>query len=214
TYEKAMRDRNRLLKDDIRDPRWYDALEAQMAEAGAAITQSRLTTIERLTQAQAQTDSPFPAADLSLMAPEGEDGAQGLEALRSAFAASRPRDMAAGRTLLGPHRADLHAVYQAKGVAASQSSTGEQKALLLSLILANARALIDNFGAPPFLLLDEVAAHLDASRRAALYDALCDLNAQAFLTGTGPELFDTLGDRAQVLEVTENDGKSHVQIST
>ncbi|MGB2891448.1 MAG: AAA family ATPase, partial [Albidovulum sp.] len=113
-------------------------------------------------------------------------------------------------TLAGPHRADLAATYTAKSVPAAQASTGEQKALLLSLILANARALAEDFGAPPILLLDEVAAHLDAGRRAALYDEICALRAQAFLTGTGAELFDTLGTRAQGYEVKEENGLSIV----
>jgi DNA replication and repair protein RecF len=127
-----------------------------------------------------------------------------------ALAESRFRDLAAGRTLVGPHRADLYAVYAAKGVPAADCSTGEQKALLVSLILANARALARDFGAPPILLLDEVAAHLDATRRAALYDEICALGAQAWMTGTGPELFSELGDRAQHFNVTESDGISRI----
>ena len=118
--------------------------------------------------------------------------------------------MAAGRTLTGPHRTDLIGTFAAKGVPAKDSSTGEQKALLVSLILANARALAQSFGAPPLLLLDEVAAHLDAGRRAALFDEIVALGAQAWMTGTGPELFDTLGDRAQYLEVTESGGVSDI----
>jgi DNA replication and repair protein RecF len=120
--------------------------------------------------------------------------------------------MAAGRALLGPPRSDLDAVYADKGVAAKDCSTGEQKALLISLILANGRALAADFGAPPILLLDEVAAHLDAGRRAALYDEICALGSQAWMTGTGPELFGELGDRAQYIEVTEADGVSQAQL--
>ena len=119
--------------------------------------------------------------------------------------------MAAGRTLTGPHRADLAAVYAAKGVAAGQCSTGEQKALLISLILANARALAADLGHAPVLLLDEVAAHLDAGRRAALYDEICALGAQALMTGTEPGLFDTLGDRGQSFAVAEDGGVSLVR---
>ena len=128
----------------------------------------------------------------------------------SALAESRFRDLAAGRTLVGPHRSDLYGVYAVKGVPAKDCSTGEQKALLVSLILANGRALAERVGAPPILLLDEVAAHLDAGRRAALYDEICALGAQAWMTGTGPELFAELGERAQILEVTETDGISAV----
>jgi DNA replication and repair protein RecF len=118
--------------------------------------------------------------------------------------------MAAGRTLAGPHRADLAATYATKGVPADQCSTGEQKALLISLILANARALAADIGAAPILLLDEVAAHLDQSRRAALYDEICALGAQAIMTGTEPGLFDSLGGRAQNVTVVDQGGVSQV----
>jgi DNA replication and repair protein RecF len=114
----------------------------------------------------------------------------------------------AGRTLVGPHRSDLAATYLAKDTPARDCSTGEQKALLISLVLANARALAADRDAPPILLLDEVAAHLDAARRAALYDEICGLGVQAFMTGTGPELFADLGRRAQYAEVTETSGLS------
>ena len=112
--------------------------------------------------------------------------------------------------MVGPHRADLYGVFAAKGVPAADSSTGEQKALLISLVLSNARALVDDFGAPPIVLLDEVAAHLDAGRRAALYDEICALGAQAWMTGTGAELFTELGDRAQYFEVMETDNQTNV----
>ncbi len=210
TYEKAMRERNRLLKDAVQDGRWYAALEAQMAGAGAAIMANRAAAVTRVAAAQAGTGTAFPAADLAILAPEHEDMPPGPEALARALAAGRARDMAAGRTLGGPHRADLGAVYAAKGVPAAKASTGEQKALLISLILANARALAEDFGAPPILLLDEVAAHLDAGRRAALYDEIRSLGAQAFMTGTGAELFDTLGAPAQRFELCEADGLSIV----
>ncbi|MGB3177458.1 MAG: DNA replication/repair protein RecF [Albidovulum sp.] len=210
SYEKAMRERNRLLKDDVRDARWYSALEAQMAEAGTLIQQGRAAAVMRVAAAQTNADTVFPVADLTILGPEGEARPEGVEALTDAFAQGRARDMAAGRTLVGPHRADLGAVYAAKGMPASQSSTGEQKALLISLILANARALAEDFGAPPILLLDEVAAHLDADRRAALYDEICGIGTQAFMTGTGSDLFETLGTRAQNFEVTEASGLSTV----
>jgi DNA replication and repair protein RecF len=206
TYEKAMRERNRLLKDMVRDPHWYAAIEAQMAEAATQITANRTRTIAALAAAQAAAVSAFPTALLTLTYadPLPDD-------LQSALADHRSRDMAAGRTLLGPHRADLDAVFADKNVPARDCSTGEQKALLISLILANARALAQDFGAPPILLLDEVAAHLDATRRAALYDEICALGAQAFMTGTGPELFAELGSRAQYAEVTETHGQSAVE---
>ena len=209
-YEKAMRERNRLLKDMVREPSWYLALEQQLAEAGAAINANRIAALQAITDAQTQAETAFPTATLTLVndMPDTADG------LRSALADSRMRDLAAGRTLIGPHRADLEGVYAAKNIPARDCSTGEQKALLVSLILANARALTADFGAPPILLLDEVAAHLDANRRAALYDEITALGSQAWMTGTGPELFDTLGPRAQVLEVTETDGVSSTRMQT
>ena len=206
-YEKAMRERNRLLREQRRDAGWYGALEAQMAAAGQRVHAGRLRAVALLSEAQAQVGAGFPVAELALVQSEGEMPADEA-ALRQALADSRPRDMAAGRTLVGPHRSDLHAVYAAKGVAAAQCSTGEQKALLISLVLANARALAGLWGAPPVLLLDEVAAHLDAARRAALYDEICALGAQAWMTGTGRESFAALGARAQLFEVVEAGGES------
>ncbi|MGB3315595.1 MAG: DNA replication/repair protein RecF [Albidovulum sp.] len=214
TYEKAMRERNRLLRDEVRDAGWYAALEAQMAEAGGIILANRRNAVSRVAAAQDGAETAFPAADLTILGPDGGDAPQSAEDLAEAFTFGRSRDMAAGRTLSGPHRADLGAVYAAKGVPAAQASTGEQKALLISLILANARALAEDFGAPPILLLDEVAAHLDAGRRAALYDEICALGAQAFMTGTGLELFEALGPRAQAFEVAEVNGLSTTEERT
>jgi DNA replication and repair protein RecF len=208
-YDKAMRERNRLLKDMVRDAPWYAALEEQMARAGAQITANRQAAIAALTAAQAEAGEAFPAADIALIHPD-TPLPDTEEALRTALAEGRARDLAAGRTLIGPHRADLTALWAAKGMPAAACSTGEQKALLISLVLANARALAREGGAAPVLLLDEVAAHLDAPRRAALHDAICALGAQAFLTGTGPELFTDLGPRAQYLSVTEASGLSQV----
>ncbi len=210
TYEKAMRERNRLLKDGQRDAHWYSALEAQMARSGADIHANRRAALASLVTAQSAAETSFPVADLRLTHAEDAEIPEGAEALVIAFAESRPRDLMAGRTLVGPHRADLSAAYAAKGMAARDCSTGEQKALLVSLILANARALAQDFGAPPILLLDEVAAHLDAGRRAALYDEICALGAQAFMTGTGPELFDTLQGRAQFYRVEDSDRGSEI----
>lgn len=206
-YEKAMRERNRLLKDQIRDPGWYGALEAQMAASGHLIHQSRLATLEALAEAQEAAETAFPTATLDLVQSEGEMPDSEAD-LRAALEESRFRDLAAGRSLVGPHRSDLYGVFAAKGVPARDCSTGEQKALLVSLILANARALKARIGVAPLLLLDEVAAHLDAERRAALYDEICALGAQAWMTGTGAELFQELGDRAQQIEVQEQDGAS------
>lgn len=205
-YEKAMRERNRLLKDMVREPSWYAALEARLAETGIAIHQNRLHALRALADAQDAAETAFPTATLCLECDMPED----VEAMRAALSDNRMRDLSAGRTLIGPHRADLSGTYAAKGVAARDCSTGEQKALLVSLILANARALIADFGAPPLLLLDEVAAHLDAERRAALYDEIVALGAQAWMTGTEDGLFEAMGSRAQTLLVSETDGLSNV----
>ena len=206
TYDKAMRDRNRLIKDQVSDAHWYAALEAQMAEAGEAITAHRRAAIARIASA-ADPASAFPSADLTLTGPEG---VAEPDDLALALAEGRRRDIAAGRTLVGPHRADLRGRYTAKDVPADQCSTGEQKALLISLILANARALAQDLGRAPILLLDEVAAHLDATRRAALYDEICALGAQALMTGTEPDLFAALADRGQTLHVADRDGSSEI----
>ncbi|MCD9147182.1 DNA replication/repair protein RecF [Pseudophaeobacter flagellatus] len=208
-YEKAMRERNKLLKEQIRDAAWYRVLEAQMAGAGHRIHQARCQALTRLAAAQTDTETQFPTAELQLIQSEGEMPESEAD-LATALAEGRSRDMAVGRTLVGPHRSDLIGTYARKGIAAKDCSTGEQKALLVSLILANARALAAAEGAPPILLLDEVAAHLDAARRAALYDEICALGTQAWMTGTGPELFAELGGRAQRIEVTEAEGGSEL----
>lgn len=205
-YDKAMRDRNRLLRDQVSDAHWYGALEAQMAGFGARIVANRAAAVERLAVAQDGAETAFPRADLAIVGAEGEVAGPLAEVL----AEGRRRDMAAGRTLSGPHRADLAAVYSAKGVAADQCSTGEQKALLISLLLANARALATDLGRAPILLLDEVAAHLDAGRRAALYDEICGLGAQALMTGTEAALFDSLAGRGHMVSVAETGGVSRI----
>jgi DNA replication and repair protein RecF len=228
TYEKAMRARNRLLREPGWDDAWVGGLEAQMARAGARIARARADSLIRLIEAQNDSriggETLFPRAELSILGDmeirfsqalgAGDDLDQ-LEveeaaALSRSLASSRTRDAAAGRTLTGPHRSDLAAVYAAKNMPAAACSTGEQKALLISLCLANARALADATGAPPILLLDEVAAHLDATRRKALFAEIEALGAQAWMTGTGPELFDGLGGDAIRLSVTENGGISAV----
>ena len=210
-YDKAMRERNRQLKDQVRDPSWYQALEGQMAAAGADVMANRQAAGARIAAAQEGAETSFPKAEQRLIDPDGNDPIDSAADLRDALREGRAKDLRAGRTLIGPHRIDLEAVFAAKGVPAKQCSTGEQKALLLSLILSNARALAQDFGAPPLLLLDEVAAHLDQDRRAALYDEICGLKAQAWMTGTGAELFADLGNRAQHFEVTETGGTSKIE---
>jgi len=205
-YDKAMRERNRLLRDQVVDPAWYGVLETRMDAAAVVIADNRSHALDRLHAAQTAAETGFPAADLCIDTPDDpgpEPGALGV-----ALAANRRRDMAAGRSLIGPHRADLAAIYSAKGVRAEQCSTGEQKALLISLILSNARGLAAETGAPPVVLLDEVAAHLDSGRRGMLYDEICALGAQALMTGTEPGLFAGLGCRAQGVEVDEAGGTS------
>lgn len=203
TYDKAMRERNRLLKEQITDPGWYRALETQMAESGAALTKNRVAALTAIMAAQ--DEAGFPAARLRLLPGEGFADNPDAESIRARLADMRGRDLAAGRSLTGPHRADLGACWGPQDMPAAQSSTGEQKALLLSLILANARALSDQ---PVVLLLDEVAAHLDAERRATLYDQIAAMPAQTILTGTGAELFAEFGPRARYLSVHKVNGAS------
>jgi DNA replication and repair protein RecF len=225
-YEKAMRQRNRLLADGRADPAWLDALEAEMARRGARIARARADAVARLAEAaeaRAGAGSPFPRPELSLAGPleqafarglrDGADGdaAEAAEAagLARALAEGRRRDAEAGRALEGPHRSDLEARYAAKDMPARLCSTGEQKALLIALCLANARALADATGAAPILLLDEVAAHLDDARRRALFAEIAALDAQAWMTATEPWLFDGL-EGARAFRVAEEDGASHL----
>ncbi len=228
TYAKAMRARNRLLREPGWDDAWLAGLEAQMARAGARIARARSASLIRLIEAQNDAriglETLFPRAELSILgdmetcfsqAFRAGDDLDSLEveeaaALSRALASSRPRDAAAGRTLTGPHRSDLEAVYAAKNMPAAACSTGEQKALLISLCLANARALSEATGAAPILLLDEVTAHLDTSRRKALFGEIDALGAQAWMTGTAAELFEGLGGDALRLGVSESGGLSAV----
>jgi DNA replication and repair protein RecF len=201
-YEKAMQQRNRLLAGGVAaDPLWLDALEAQMAESGNFIQAARIFVVEAL-RAQLLTTKagPFATPQIRLI----DKGATGGEDLASVWRKERNRDAAAGRTLIGPHRADLEVLHSASGQVAEQCSTGEQKALLLSLILAHAALVSAQRDAPPILLLDEVAAHLDPSRRAALFGLLADTGAQVWMTGTEPELFNGIGTSAQLLPIGQN----------
>jgi DNA replication and repair protein RecF len=195
-YEKAMRSRNRLLGEPRLDAVWLDGLEAQMGELGVAIHRARAELVSRLATeaARAGAESPFPVADLQLAGGyDFEDPSAALPDLvgeaRARLSAARWRDRAAGRTLEGPHRGDLLVTHRAKAMPAEKSSTGEQKALLIGLTLAHARLVTRVSGLVPVLLLDEVAAHLDASRRAALFAEIETLGAQAFMTGTDAALF-------------------------
>ena len=200
-YETAMRERARLLKYGPRDPAWLDALENEMAEAGVLITQTRAATVERLSGALQERGEAgaFPAASLAI---SDELHLSSAQALRDMLAASRMRDAEAGRTLVGPHTTDLLVRHTAKRAEARDCSTGEQKALLISIILADARELSRaREGLAPILLLDEIAAHLDAVRRAALFEEVHALGAQAWMTGTDLSLFD--GAKAEIFEVRD-----------
>ena len=208
-YEKVMRQRNRLLEDNG-DPAWIGAIEAQMAELGASIHLARtdsLTHLQGLIE-QSLDDASFPAAHLALTPLfEGGEEPGSSAALEAALVATWQRargvDRAAGRTISGPHRVDLEVTYAQKGMPAALGSTGEQKALLIGLILAHARLVKLRTSITPFLLLDEIAAHLDPDRRRALFSALDGLGTQCFLTGTDRLLFEALGTRAQMLTVKE-----------
>ena len=185
-YEAAMRARNKLLAEpDSADPAWLAALEVGMAEHGTALGQARARTVVALGQAIAdQSGDDFPRASLALNGWDGTD-------LATALKASRGRDAAAGRALVGPHRQDLAVTHMVKQQPAARGSTGEQKALLLGLVLAHADLVAARRGQPPILLLDEVAAHLDPARREALFDRLSG-RGQVWMTATEEALFSSI----------------------
>ena len=194
-YENAMRQRSKLLGEGKDDPSWLDGLEAQMAEAGCAIAAARLEFVQRLqVVCDASESEDFPRAVLNAGGTIEEllQKSSALEAedlFKYQLQESRVRDAVTGGAACGPHKSDLHVKYAAKNMQASQCSTGEQKALLIGIILAHAKLIAAERGAPPILLLDEVAAHLDEGRRAALYDLLIALGGQVWLTGTDENLF-------------------------
>lgn len=198
-YDAAMRQRNRLLGEgQPADPDWLAALEAQMAEHGAAIAQSRAALVVALdNRIAASAEGPFARAALVL------EGWNDSGALQRELAQGRARDAAAGRTLSGPHRSDLAVTHRAKGQAAARCSTGEQKALLLGIVLAHADLVAERAGRRPILLLDEIAAHLDPVRRAALFERLAAGGGQVWMTGTEPGLFSGLGKAACWYRVEE-----------
>lgn len=203
-YEAAMRQRNKLLSDEKGyDPLWLDGLEQIMAEQATHILLARRQLVDLLSEEIAkQEDGLFAKADLALE--EGVDSRdlvthnseEIMPLLQNIWQKSRTSDAAIGRTLQGVHRADLKVTHHAKAMPAAQSSTGEQKALLLGLVLAQVNLITEKNGQPPVLLLDEVAAHLDPSRRAILFDILRSKGGQVWMTGTEPSLFETAGDAA------------------
>lgn len=207
--ERALRNRNRLLEENGANARWLDAAEHEVAELGVAVAAARQQTIAHLSGVIAATmdaASPFPFAELMLKG-EIEDLIANRPALevediyRRLLRQSRARDAGAGRTLIGPHASDLLVRHGVKQAEAARSSTGEQKALLVGLVLAHARLVADLSAIAPFILLDEIAAHLDAARREALYERLAGLDAQVFLTGADRAAFAGLEGRAMMLKV-------------
>jgi DNA replication and repair protein RecF len=207
--ERSLRSRNRLLEENINDAQWLDAVEHETAEVAVAVAAARSETAGRLAaelEASAQ-DSPFPAATIALdgilehMLAE-HSAAQVEDRYRALLKEQRQRDAAAGRTLEGPHLTDLAVRFAAKDIPAADGSTGEQKAMLIRLILAHAGLVKNMTGTAPVLLLDEIVAHLDPGRRAALYDELTALGTQVWMTGADSGLFAELGDRASFFEVS------------
>ncbi len=207
-FERALRGRNRLLEEGPANGAWLDAIEREAAELGVAVAAARVECVARLRASIASArdeDSPFPWAEISL---EGE--VEGLCAENPALAAedryrgalrdNRGRDASAGRALIGPHLTDLVAFHGPKSAPAAQSSTGEQKALLVGLVLAHARLVADMSGIAPLALLDEIAAHFDPRRRAALFEALERIGGQVFVTGADPAAF--TGLKARIYEVS------------
>ncbi len=205
-YENAMAQRSKLLREGQGDPSWLKSLESQMAETGVSIAAARLDFIVRLQRAcdkaHENEESFFPKATLHLSGTIeellGQSPALEVEEMFAyQLDQSRVRDAETGGAVTGPHKGDLMVRYKAKDMPADQCSTGEQKALLIGIILAHARLLQAEKGMPPILLLDEVAAHLDENRRAALFDLLIDLGGQVWMTGTDESLFSAAQKRAQ-----------------
>jgi len=212
-FEKTMRARNKLLSEPYPDAQWLDANEVQLAELAVAVAYARQEMVSLLSRSIVENNdpgSPFPDAIVSLSGSlENEIGEVSASDLEDEYLdrlkSSRGMDARAGRTLEGPHRSDLVVQHRPKGMPASQCSTGEQKALLIGLLLAHARLVGEMAGFAPILLLDEVAAHLDEGRRAALYDMISQLGCQAWMTGTDRDLFKALDNSANFLKV--EDGK-------
>jgi DNA replication and repair protein RecF len=205
--ERALRSRNRLLEDTQPDAHWLDAVEHETAELAVAVAGLRVETVRRLDAVlRSRKDAAFPPAEIALdgwmekLVPAHPAG-EIEERYRAVLRGNRARDAAAGRTLDGPHLTDLVVSYAAKGIAAADASTGEQKALLIGLVLAHARLIAEMSGFAPVLLLDEVVAHLDPSRRAALQTELAALGAQAWMTGADPALFAEISGDAKFVDV-------------
>ncbi|HEY2872927.1 MAG TPA: DNA replication/repair protein RecF [Reyranella sp.] len=207
-YENALRQRARLLGEGNRDPHWFTALEDTMARHGVALAANRADTVQRLDAAARLGVGPFPRAALAMTGEvDGWIAAMAAidaeDRLRAELATNRLRDGEAGTTSTGPHRSDLAVRHLDLDLPAAEGSTGQQKALLVSIALAHARLVTLSRGRPPLLLLDEIAAHLDSERRAALFEEVVALGVQSWMTGTDAELFRPLAGRAQVLRVDD-----------
>ena len=208
--ERALRSRNRLLESPRPDTHWLDAAEHETAEVAVAVAAARAETVRRLSAALAMrraTETAFPSAEIGLdgwmeAAMLAAPAVEVEDRYRAVLRDNRARDAAAGRTLDGPHLTDLAVVYEPKGIPARDASTGEQKALLIGLVLAHAALVADMSGAAPVILLDEVVAHLDPSRRAALFAALARLGAQVWMTGADPAAFAEVPASAEIFDVT------------
>lgn len=213
-YHQALKERGRLLRQGRADPAWLDALETRAAEAAIAIAAARRQTVNALEIALRHAPGPFPRPTLALQgAVEGWlDASSALDAeqrLLERLRAERGRDAETGTTATGPHRSDLVVHDAQSGVPASEGSTGQQKALLISICLAEARRRAGLDQKLPILLLDEVAAHLDAERRHHLFDELTTLGTQAWLTGTDRSVFQPFGRRAHYLSVNASTLQSY-----
>ncbi|WP_339691835.1 DNA replication/repair protein RecF [uncultured Parasphingorhabdus sp.] len=199
-YEAARRERNRLLADGYRaDKEWLEGLDVQLAQFGSAVAEARDRMVSALNAKLEQSDSKIFATPILQIA---DDRLHTEQQLHQMLQQNRSADRAAGRTLRGPHRADLTVFHAAKQQPAEKCSTGEQKALLFSIVLAHADLIADRRQSRPILLLDEVAAHLDPQRRAALFDKLAERGGQVWLTGTEPALFKDIPDSALHFEVS------------
>jgi DNA replication and repair protein RecF len=208
--ERSLRSRNRLLENPRPDLHWLDAVEHETAELAVAVAALRAESVRRLQAALAERSAfpaGFPAAEIALQgwmeqALADQPAVEVEDRYRTQLKQNRARDAQAGRTLDGPHLTDLAVTYAGKNVPAADASTGEQKALLIGLVLAHAGLVGEMTGFAPVLLLDEVVAHLDPSRRNALYDALSRLGSQVWMTGADLAAFAEIAPRGQIFEIT------------
>lgn len=206
-YDYHMRERNRLLQYGRADAGWLDTLEQKMAGCAAAIAAARLSTCEHVNHTIAASPLSFPKGTVKVsglvedLISSGSSAIEAENSLKKALEASRNQDAAAGRTLAGTHRSELCVTHTKKNMPAESCSTGEQKALMLSIILAQARSGAIWHGIVPIILLDEVAGHLDATRRLELFEEICQIGAQTWMTGTDAHLFAGLNEKAQFFTV-------------